>query len=127
MCAVATLVLVWGWAISKAAVTGSQYGLLLSIPVVVLGYLAAGIGFTLITVILKRYLTIKIVFDEPIKLFSPQFAAWWLTNRFVEINHMLFMRNFRGTVILNYYYTLMVPPPPPLISALSLSVFCHTQ
>lgn len=106
-CAVVALILVFGWAISSLGFA-SKFGLVFSIPVVVAFYLLAGLGFSLVTIGLKRYLLPKITFGQPIQLFSPQFAAWWLVHRFIDINNLLFMRYFRGTVVLNYYYNLLV-------------------
>lgn len=101
------IVSIWGWAISTTNLAG-RFGLLLSIPMIIACYFLAGLGFSAVTIALKKYMMPQVRMNTPIKLFSPQFAAWWLVNRFVDINNILFMRNFRGTIVLNYYYTLLV-------------------
>lgn len=105
--AVLSLLIIWGLAMSASSVA-FRSGLIMSIPAVIGAYVLAGAAFTTLTIGVKAFLMPNVPPGTIIKRFSPQFAAWWLVNRFVDLNNLLFMRNFRGTVLLNYYYAFLV-------------------
>lgn len=85
-----------------------RYGLLATIPFIPALYFLAGLFLTFVTVTISNLAMPRIKADTPIKMYSPTFACWWAVCRAVDLNNLLFMRNFRGTSVLNTYYRLLV-------------------
>lgn len=103
-----TIFLVFGAGLQMASSAADKLGLLAVLPMLPVFYLVAGFALASTTVLLKSLLLPKTRTDEAIDMYSSEFFKWWLVNRSIDLTNILFMKNFRGTVILNYYYSLLV-------------------
>lgn len=112
--AVTSIFLVMGYGFQAAAHLAGSFGLVAVLPLLPVIYLAAGSALCLVTILLKSVLLPKTKLDQPIKLFSPDFLRWWLVHRFIDLTNVLFLRHFRGTVVMNYYCSLLVNACPSL-------------
>ena len=107
-----------GLGIRAASSLANRVGLIAALPLLPVIYLAAGFALTLATILLKSVLLPRTKLDQPIKLFSADFCRWWVVGRFMDLTYILFLKHFRGTVVLNYYYSLLASPlPGPVLSA----------
>ena len=104
--------LAFGSGFQLAATVANRFGTVAVLPLLPVFYMVAGFAMASITVLLKSFLLPRSKVDEPIKLFSAEFFKWWLVSRAIDLTNILFMKHFRGTVILNYYYSLLVSKRP---------------
>ena len=95
-------------ALGSAARLAQQFGVLAVLPLLPLVYIAFGLLLVAVTVALKCALLPGLNSGRPIAMWSPQFAKWWSVCPLVDTTNSLFMRHFRGTVMLNWYYNLLV-------------------
>ena len=58
--------------------------------------------------LLQAYMMPAIKPGQVVKMWSSDFARWWLVCRLVETSNAVFMRNFRGTAILTEFYRFLV-------------------
>lgn len=91
-----------------AAGLATSYGLLATLVLLPFVYVLLGLGLVSVTVTAKWALLPKFSQGQVVALWSSDFARWWFVCRLVNISNALFMRHFRGTVLLNWYYNLLV-------------------
>ena len=90
------------------ASVAAKYGIWAALPFIPVLYMVAGFSLAATTVIVKALVNPKFQADVPVKMWSADFAKWWLVNRMVDTTNQIFMRHFRGTLVLNYFYSLLV-------------------
>jgi hypothetical protein len=95
---------------AAVATSTSLPHLLLALPLV---WLVLGFCLCLGTILLKKLLMPILAADRPIKLWSLDFARWWLVHRAIATTNKLFAGSLRGTPFLALYMRALVPPPPP--------------
>ena len=98
-----------------AAGFATQYGLLRALLLLPFVHLAFGLGLVSVTVTAKWALLPNFAEGQSVQLWSSDFARWWFVNRLVDITNTLYMRQFRGTVLLNWYLKLLVSQSLPLV------------
>lgn len=46
----------------------------------------------------------------PLRMWSKRFTEWWGVHRLLDVTNLVFLRHFRGTLVLNWFYNVMVRP-----------------
>ena len=49
-------------------------------------------------------------------MWTKRFSTWWSVCRMLEVNSILLLRHFRGTLVLNWCFNIMVRPSCPAAS-----------
>ena len=98
------------FAFGAAASLASSFGVLAMVAMLPAIYLAMGLALVAGTVAAKWALLPQFHAGQSVPLWSSDFARWWLVNRLVDVTNQLFVRHFRGTLLLNWYFNLLVRP-----------------
>ena len=91
---------------AAVAIAGS-YGLLLAAVCIPLLWLAAGFALALCMAVTGLLLRPNLREGVAIKMWSLDFARWWLICRLSSVTNGLFLRHFRGTAIIPWFLRLM--------------------
>ncbi|KAK9916399.1 hypothetical protein WJX75_002178 [Coccomyxa subellipsoidea] len=85
---------------ASAAGIGARLGIWAALPLIPLVWLALGFGLCFACVLTKRMIGPRLSPRHPIKMFSGDFARWWLVNRMVGVTTMVFADQLRSTGLL---------------------------
>ncbi|EIE19938.1 hypothetical protein COCSUDRAFT_44339 [Coccomyxa subellipsoidea C-169] len=85
---------------AAAAGVGTNLGIWAALPLIPLVWLALGFGLCFACVLTKRIFGPRLSPRHPIKMFSGDFARWWLVNRMVGVTTMIFADQLRSTGLL---------------------------
>ncbi|EIE19942.1 hypothetical protein COCSUDRAFT_58179 [Coccomyxa subellipsoidea C-169] len=85
---------------AAAAGVGVKLGIWAALPLIPMVWLALGFGLCFACVLTKRNIGPQLSPRHPIKMFSGDFARWWLVNRMVGVTTMIFADQLRSTGLL---------------------------
>ena len=89
----------------------ASYGLVLAAVCIPLLWLAAGFALALSTAIAGLLLGPQLQDGAAVRMWSLDFARWWLICKLSGVTNGLFLRHFRGTAVIPWFMRLMVSCP----------------
>lgn len=85
-----------------------HYGVLVAIPLLPLVYFLMGSALVFLATGAKYAALTVPGHNTACAMFTNTFTRWWLVCRIVDITNTVFMRHFRGTVLVNWYLNMLV-------------------
>ena len=85
-----------------------------ALPVIPAAWLIFGVLMMLVTALTKRLFQPTVAAHRPIRMFTAEFARWWLVQRMIGVTNVLFADQLRGTIFLVWWFRLLVCTQKPV-------------
>ena len=95
------------------------------LPVIPAAWLVFGLLLMAATVVTKALIQPPLYAHRPIKMFTLEFARWWLVQRQIGLCNMLFADQLRGTPFLVWWFRALVRSLSPKKTPIPITLLHH--